>query len=134
MEMTISFPGGKKIYADYNGFVVGTDYAKNDGGEESAPTPYSLFIASIGTCAGAYILDFCHERGIDPSGIKLQLQCERNEKTHLAELINLHIDLPLAFPVKYKAAVIKTANLCTVKRNILEPPKFSITAKIREME
>ncbi len=132
MELTISFPGEKRIYAEYNGFTIETDFVKSDGGEESAPTPYSLFLASIGTCAGAFVLDFCHSRSIDTRDIKIQLQYCRSEKTHLTEQINLCIDLPKGFPEKYKSAVIKAADLCTVKRNILTPPRFNITAQIKE--
>jgi len=130
MKMKISFPEGKKVIARYNGFTIETDQAKIDGGSESAPTPYSLFMASIGTCAGAYVLYFCHERSIDASGIEIKLQWQRDEKTHLAKTIALHLDLPATFPAKYKAAVIKAADLCTVKRNMLDPPRFITTATI----
>jgi ribosomal protein S12 methylthiotransferase accessory factor len=130
MDIDFSFPSGKKINAEYNGYVVKTDFSKSDGGEESAPTAYSLFLASIGACAGAYVLDFCHSRGIDTKELKMHLRCRRSEKTHLAEQINLQIDLPQGFPEKYKSAVIKAANQCTVKRNIITPPQFSITADI----
>jgi uncharacterized OsmC-like protein len=130
MEMTISFPKGKIINATFSGFTVQTDYEKKDGGEDSAPTAYNLFLSSIGTCAGAYVLDFCSSRGIDTKGLKIHLVCQRSTETRLAEQIDLCIDLPKGFPEKYKSAVIKAADLCTVKRNILTPPQFNITAEI----
>jgi len=132
MEMDVYFPGGKKVNANYKGFTIETDQAKNEGGSGSAPEPYSLFLASIGTCAGIYVVYFCQERGIDTSGIKMKLQFERNEKKHLTEAVHIHIDLPPSFPPKYKAAVVKTAELCSVKRNILDPPQFTISADIRK--
>ena len=116
----------------YKGFTIETDQAKDEGGDGSAPEPYSLFLASIGTCAGIYVVYFCQERGIDTSDIKMRLQFERNEKMSLTEAVHIHIDLPPDFPPKYKAAVAKTAGLCSVKRNILDPPQFSISAEIRE--
>lgn len=134
MEMTVSFHGGKRINVDFDGFTVQTDYAKSDGGEESAPTAYSLFLASIGTCAGAYVLDFCHSRKIDTKAMKIHLRCRRSNKTRLAEQIDLQIELPPDFPEKYKAAVIKAADLCTVKRNILTPPQFNISALIKQRQ
>ena len=131
MEMEIFFPGGKKVNSTYKGFTVETDQPKSEGGDGSAPEPFDLFLASIGTCAGVYVVYFCDERGIDTAGIKMTLQFDRNEKKHLIEAVRIHIDLPPGFPEKYKAAVIKTAGLCTVKRNILDPPKFTVTAEIR---
>ena len=132
MEMNVSFPGAKKVNASYKGFTIETDQSKRAGGDGSAPEPYSLFLASIGTCAGIYIVYFCEKHGIDTSNIKLRLEFDKNEKKHLIEAIHIHVDLPPDFPPKYKAAVIKAAELCTVKRNILDPPKFDISAEIRE--
>ena len=132
MQMEISFPSGKKVNSTYKGFTVETDQPKDEGGDGSAPEPYDLFLSAIGTCAGVYVVYFCDERGLDAAGIKMTLEFDRNEKKHLIEAVRIHIDLPPGFPKKYKKAVIKTAGLCTVKRNIIDPPKFTITADIQE--
>ena len=128
MEMEVFFPGGKRVNSTYKGFTIETDQAKDEGGDGSAPEPYDLFLSSIGTCAGVYVVYFCHERGIDTAGIKMTLQFDRNEKKNLVETVRIHIDLPPGFPEKYKTAVIKAAALCTVKRNITDPPRFSVSA------
>jgi ribosomal protein S12 methylthiotransferase accessory factor len=128
MNMEVTLADGKKVNAEYKGFVVKTDQPKEEGGEDSAPEPYDLFLASIGTCAGVYVAYFCDERGLDATGIKLALSFERNETKHIVEAVRIHIDLPSGFPGKYKKAIVKTAGLCTVKRNILEPPEFTVTA------
>jgi len=128
MEMEISFPGGKKVNATYKGFTIETDQAKDEGGEGSAPEPYGLFLSSIGTCAGIYVISFCKQREINTSGLKLTLEFDRSDKTHLIEEIRIRIHLPPKFPEKYKAAIIRTAELCTVKRNIMTPPRFTVTA------
>ncbi|MCK5331318.1 MAG: osmotically inducible protein OsmC, partial [Candidatus Marinimicrobia bacterium] len=62
MDMKITFPGGKKINAEYNGQIIKTDQAVASGGNGSAPEPFDLFLASIGTCAGIYVLGFCQQR------------------------------------------------------------------------
>ncbi len=132
MEMEISFPGGKKVNSTYKGFTVETDQAKDEGGQGSAPEPYDLFLSSIGTCAGIYVASFCRQREIDTSKLKLTLEFDRNEKTHLIEEIRIQIHLPPGFPEKYTKAIIRTAELCTVKRNILTPPRFAVTAEIEK--
>jgi putative redox protein len=132
MEMAVTFPGGKKVNAAYKGFVVETDQPKEEGGEGSAPEPYDLFLASIGTCAGVNVVYFCEKRGLDTAGIKMTLAFDRNETRHLVEAVRIHFDLPPGFPQKYKNTIIKTAGLCAVKRNIIDPPEFIITAAIQE--
>jgi ribosomal protein S12 methylthiotransferase accessory factor len=132
MDMKISFPGGKKVNAEYNGFVIKTDQSKKEGGDGSAPEPFSLFLASLGTCAGVYVLYFCDERRIDTSGLTLNLTFDQDTQTHLVKKVKMQILLPPDFPPKYKTALIKSVSLCTVKRNITSPPEFEIIANIQK--
>ena len=126
MEMKISFPGGKKIDADYKGFTIKTDQPIREGGEGTAPEPFSLFIASIGTCTGVYVLSFCQKRNISTDNISLMLKLEKNKDTHMIEKISIEIQVPEDFPENYKKAIVKTANLCTVKKHLDNPPEIDI--------
>ncbi len=131
MDMKITFPGGKKVNAEYNGFTHQTDQPLNAGGENSAPSPFELFLASLGACAGFYVLSFCQQRGIDMTGIELRQTMALDPRTHRIGQIDIEIILPAAFPEKYRAAVVQAAQLCTVKKHLENPPKFSLFATVR---
>lgn len=131
MEIKITFPGGKKVNAEINGIVIPTDQSVEDGGEGTAPSPLSYFLASLGTCAGIYVLSFCQQRGIATEGMSLAQQMEfGTDETGKKRLSRLTLDimLPPGFPEKYRNAIVKTAELCTVKKVIMDPPEFVITA------
>ena len=128
MEMQIHFPGGKRVTSTYKGFAIETDQPKSEGGDASAPEPYDLFLSSIGTCAGVYIVYFCESRGIPTEGIATVLSFEKNERSHLMEKIIIDIRLPPEFPEKYRKAVIRAAEMCTVKRTLAAPPEIIVTA------
>jgi ribosomal protein S12 methylthiotransferase accessory factor len=130
IEMVISFPGGARVDADYGGFVIKTDQPPSGGGDGSAPTPFSLFLASLGTCAGIYVLSFCQQRGLPTDDLRIRQSMEMDPLTHMVSQVNLDIDLPAGFPEKYKAALIKSAQLCAVKRHLENPPKFKIETHI----
>ncbi len=129
MEMQIHFPGGKRVTSTYKGFTVETDQPKSESGDDSAPEPYDLFLSSIGTCAGVYIVYFCESRDIPTDEISMTLRFERNETSHLMEKIAVEIQLPPAFPDKYRKAVIRAAEMCTVKRTLTHPPEILVTTK-----
>jgi len=130
MDMEIVFPGGKKVHALYKGFTIQTDQPPHAGGDGSAPAPFDLFLASIGTCAGVYVLSFCQERNIPPQGIKLTLETERDPEKKRISRIDIHIHLPEEFPQKYREAVVRSAELCAVARLIYDPPKIDVHATI----
>jgi len=124
--MTVTFPGGKRVDAEYGGFVVKTDQPPQGGGEGSAPQPFDLFLASIATCAGIYVKGYCDSRGLATEGLSLAMQIEREPEKHRVARIVIEIKLPEGFPEKHKEAVIRAADLCAVKKHMLNPPAFEI--------
>jgi putative redox protein len=124
--MEITFDGGKVITAHSHGHVIRTDQPVADGGGDSAPSPYELFLASIGTCAGIYVKSFCDNRQISTEGIKIIENIEWNKETGLPVKISLDLKLPEEFPEKYKASLIHVADLCKVKKTMADPPQFEI--------
>ena len=122
--MEVYFPGGKKVFAKFGDFVVETDQPVRAGGDASAPTPFELFLASIATCAGFFVLEFLQKRGLSTEGAGVLLHAERDPETHMAKTASLQIKLPPDFPDKYDDAVIRAAEQCMVKRNLADPPRF----------
>jgi putative redox protein len=127
MEMEIRFPGGKKVEARFDNLTVITDQPREDGGEGSAPSPFDLFLASIGTCTGYYVLSFCQKNNIPTEHIRLTASMDWNPQKHLVEHVDIKIHVPADFPEKYKTAVVKAADVCTVKRHLHNPPTITIS-------
>lgn len=127
MDMNIYFPGGKRVYADYGGFTIETDQPARGGGGDSAPAPFDLFLASIGTCAGIYALGFMQQRDIDADGAKITMRTHADPAAGLIDKIDLELPLPAGFPDKYRDAIVNAMNLCTVKKHLHQPPAFAIT-------
>ena len=130
MDMKVYFPGNKRVHADYKGFTIETDQPEHGGGDDSAPAPFDLFIASIGTCAGIFMLDFMQRRNIPTEGAGVTLHTKRDESTGLIGLITLDLQLPPEFPEKYKDAIVNVVELCSVKRHLRQPPQFEINTNI----
>jgi putative redox protein len=133
MDITITFPGGKKVNAEVNGMVIPTDQPKLQGGDNSAPSPFLHFLASIGTCAGIYVLSFCQERKIPTDRITLSERLEYTTvdgKSTLSKIV-LDINVPPDFPEKYHKALIKVADQCAVKKTMMNPPLFEIKTVVQ---
>ncbi len=129
MPMQISFPGGVAVAAQLDSFQVLTDQPVAAGGAGSAPSPYDLFFASIGTCAGFFALRFCQQRQLSTDGLSLSLDYRRDAETKALQQVDIKIKLPVGFPEKYRGAIIKATDQCAVKKAILDPPEFSVTTE-----
>jgi putative redox protein len=130
--MEVTFEGGKVVTAHINGHVIKTDQPLDNGGGNTAPAPFELFLASIGTCAGIYVKSFCDRREIPTEGIKIIQTMEFDEIKKVPGTISIDIQLPAGFPEKYREAVVSAAELCLVKKTIASQPEFKVTTSQKQ--
>lgn len=126
MEILIDFPGGSRVDAHFGKFTVPTDQPP----VASAPTPFDVFLSSIGTCAGIYVLGFCQQRGLPTDGIQIIQRIHTNPVTKMIDEIDLEILVPATFPEKYRESLIRSAELCKVKKHLEHPPTFNVTTQV----
>jgi ribosomal protein S12 methylthiotransferase accessory factor len=126
MEMIIGFPGGSRVDAHFGSFTVATDQPP----AATAPSPFEIFLASIGTCAGIYVLGFCKQRNLPTLDIRIVEQINHSSSTGMVETIGLKIQVPPEFPEKYRDSLIRSAELCAVKKTLEKPPRFEITTEV----
>ena len=127
MEMEIGFHGSKKVETRFKGanITVGSD-------NENEPSlePLDLFFVSLGLCAGKYVMEFCRTRDIPYEDTKIILSTQWDENKRMHTHVLIQIQLPQEFPVKYKKAIIRAVDLCSVKKHIFTPPIFEVDASI----
>ncbi|MFP4086651.1 MAG: OsmC family protein [Desulfobacteraceae bacterium] len=128
--MAVSFPGGKRVDARVDDMTIHTDQAVDNGGAGAAPEPFQLFMASIATCAGIYALEFCRAREISTQDMTLTMRYEVDPKKGICDTLSINLKVPPGFPEKYKKAVVRVMDLCSVKKQMLNPPEFVIRTDI----
>ena len=121
--MKVEFPGGLKVNAKSSKHLIKTD---QNGSE---PSPFELFLASLATCGGIFALSFCNSKGISTQGMDISMDLEMNKQTGMINKIIYDVKLPDDFPVKYEKALIKSIELCSVKKHMMTPPEFEVNTK-----
>ena len=118
--MKIEFPGGLKVDARSARHLIKTDQTGSE------PSPFELFLGSLATCAGIFALSFCNSKGINTEGMDISMDLEMNKQTGMISKIVYDVKLPEGFPEKYEKALIKSIELCSVKRLMMAPPEFEV--------
>jgi putative redox protein len=125
MEMHVDFPSNLKVNAEYRGFTIETDQPLSAGGDDSAPAPFDLFLGSLATCAGIFMLAFLKQRDLPTDDAGLTMRWERGGDGMVAKVaFDLH--LPDGFPEKYERAITRAVEQCSVKRHLHQPPDFEV--------
>jgi putative redox protein len=125
-EMIVTFPGRKKVETRIGEHVIRTDQPASGGGEDSAPAPFDLFLAAIGTCAGIYVVGFCQKRELPTEGIRIVQRNHLDPETRVLVRVELDIEVPPSFPEKYRDALVRVADQCAVKKAIQAQPQFEV--------
>lgn len=131
MDLVIDFPGGVRVDAHFGPYTVTTDQPP-PGGAGTAPTPFSMFLAALGTCAGYYVLSFCQQRQLPTRGLRLLQHAEFDPSTHLVSNVAFTIQLPPGFPEKYEAAITRAAEQCKISRQFEHPPSILVSTETVE--
>lgn len=127
MDIHVTFPGGRCVNAHFGHHVLPTDQTPEHGGQGAFPEPFDVFLASLATCAGAYVLGFCLARGISTDGIEIVQRHRFADDTHRLEHVELELSLPPSFPEKYRSAVLRAAEGCKVRKTLATPPEVRVT-------
>jgi ribosomal protein S12 methylthiotransferase accessory factor len=129
-EMTVTLPGGKRVDTQIGKHVIRTDQPASSGGEDSAPTPFDLFLASLGTCAGIFVAGFCQKRGLPAEGIRIAQRNHVDAETGVLQRVELDVVVPPGFPEKYLDALVRVADQCKVKKAVQAQPTFEVKAVV----
>jgi ribosomal protein S12 methylthiotransferase accessory factor len=129
--MDIEFTGGLRVEALHDGYRIRTDQPTVVGGDGTAPSPFDLFLASIGTCAGYYALRFLQQRNLDTEGLAVTLAVEPSDPGRHIRAIRIEVTLPPRFPEKYRDAILRSIDQCAVKRHLVEPPEVEVVVRPR---
>jgi ribosomal protein S12 methylthiotransferase accessory factor len=129
-EILVTLPGGRRVDARLGEHLVRTDQPRDNGGEDTAPSPFQLFLAAIGTCAGIFVQGFCAKRGLPTEGIRIVERVRYAEDGTLAG-VDLDIEVPAGFPDKYREALVRVADQCSVKKAIQAQPVFQVRTVVQ---
>lgn len=129
MELIIDFPGGQRVDAHVGAITIKTDQGSIDQ-PDAEPSPFLLFLASLGTCAGIYVLSFCQKRNLPTDDVRIVQHVQRNNDTHMVDRIDIEIEVPSDFPEKYYEALVRSASQCAVKKHIEDPPSINTYVQV----
>ncbi len=131
VEIEVTLPGGRRVDARVRGHLIHTDQPVEAGGADAAPSPFELFLASLGACAGIFVQGFCAARGIPTDGLRIVERAEYDGGA--LSNVSLELQVPETFPARYRDAVRTVMEQCSVKKAIAAQPRITthVSASLR---
>lgn len=134
MELTVNYLGDAQFEAEARGHKVVCDQPADNGGADEGMTPPEFLLASLGTCAGFYAVQYLKVRKLPVEGLKVKVTCEKVLGPARLENFVIGIETPAQLDEKDVEGVRRAAEKCLVKNTMLMPPAMAvqITAAVAE--
>jgi len=125
--IVVSWDGGVRFTADIRGHKVTVDQTQRGGGEDSAPTPLELLPTALGTCVALYVQQFLVTRGLDPTGMTVEVGTVGAANPNRIARFAVEVKIPGGVPEKYRDAVKRAAEGCTVHHTLSHGPEIAVS-------
>jgi len=125
--ITVTWDGGVRFTADIRGHKVSVDQPPQGGGQDTAPMPLELLPASLGTCVALYVNRFLLTRGLDATGMRVEVATQAASDPHRIARFDVAVTVPGGVPEKYRDALRRAAEGCTVHHSITHGPRIEVS-------
>jgi uncharacterized OsmC-like protein len=122
----VTWDGGVRFTADIRGHKVRVDQPRQGGGEDSAPGPLELLPASLGTCVAYFVQQFLTTRGLDTTGLEVEVGVMGAPDPHRIGRFEVRVLLPGGVPERYRDQVARVAETCTVHHTLTHRPEIVV--------
>jgi uncharacterized OsmC-like protein len=123
--IAVTYAGRDRLRIDVRGHVLSADQPAEDGGEDTAPTPTELFLASLAACVAFYSERFLRRHKLSTEGLKVSCAYCWAENPHRVGEIDLTVTAPGITAAK-REAFTRVIEHCTVHNTLEHPPEVRI--------
>ncbi len=125
--LTVTWDGGVRFTADIRGHKVTVDQPRQAGGTDAGPMPVELLPAALGTCVAFYVQQFLVTRGLDATGLEVQVLTAGAAHPNRIGLLEVSVSVPKGIPEQYRDAVVRAAQSCTVHHSLTHTPQINVS-------
>ena len=117
--------GGLKFTTDIRGHQVVVDQPQGAGADE-APTPLELMGASVSACVALYVQQFCHSRGLNYEGMRVETDMVGARGPSRVGQFNVRVVLQEEIPEEYEAMLERVAKSCPAHNTLVHGSEVAV--------
>lgn len=117
-KITTYYKGDMLFESEIAGHKILIDVPYEMGGEDRGPTPPQLFIASLGSCIGAFVAHYCELKDIDARELSVDISFDKAENPTRLTNLQVEVNLPHGDCENREKAMLRVAEHCPVHETI----------------
>jgi uncharacterized OsmC-like protein len=136
MEVKISHLGqvAFSVQARSHSFVC--DQPRDNGGEDAGMTPPEFMLASLGSCAAFYAVQYLKTRNLIQSatqtGVEVTVTAEKLKQPVRLGNFKIQVVSPVSLTDEQNEGLMRSVHHCLIHNTLLSPPEIAIELSTRE--
>jgi putative redox protein len=132
MEVKVSHLGQVRFNIQSRNHSILCDQPTDNGGEDTAMTPPELMLASLGSCAAFYAVQYLKARQLADSGVEVSVTAEKLKGPARLGNFNIHVEYPVALDQDHQEGLMRSVKHCLIHNTMLTQPEINIELVSKE--
>jgi uncharacterized OsmC-like protein len=126
MEVKVAHLDQVKFSIQARSHTIVCDQPPENGGEDSGMTPPELLLASLGSCAAFYAVQYLKTRNLAQSGVEVTVTAEKLKQPARVGNFRIRVLSPVALTEEQREGLMRSVHHCLIHNTLLSPPEISI--------
>ena len=126
MEVKVTHLDQVKFSIQSRSHTILCDQPAENGGEDSGMTPPELLLASLGSCAAFYAVQYLKTRKLAESGVEVSVTSEKLKSPARLGNFRIQVSCPVPLTEEHSEGLMRSVKHCLVHNTLLSPPEIAI--------
>jgi uncharacterized OsmC-like protein len=105
------------------------DQPQENGGSDMGMTPPELMLASLGSCAAYYAVQYLKARNLPSSGVEVLVDAEKLKNPARIGDFRIEVSCPQALSEEQQLGMIRSVHACLIHNTLMSVPEIAIELK-----
>jgi len=132
MEVKITHLDRVKFAIQSRSHTIVCDQPADNGGEDSGMTPPELLLASLGSCAAFYAVQYLKTRNLAESGVEVTVTAEKLKQPARLGNFRVNVVCPVSLTEAHTEGLMRSVHHCLIHNTLLTPSEIEVELAIAE--
>jgi len=128
MEVTVHHLDNVRFEAVARNHRLVSDQPPAIGGADTGMTPPELLLASLGTCAAYYAVEFLKARSLPSAGLEITVSAEKASQPARLGSFRIEVTLP-GLEARHEEGLLRAVHKCLIHNTLTQTPAVEIALR-----
>ncbi len=126
MEIMVESLGGVQFEIKARKHTLICDQPAENNGYDEGMTPPELLLASLGSCAAYYAVDYLKRSHLEEEGVKVRVTADKVKGPFRLDNFDIEVEVPSAIQSQHWQGIEDAVHHCIIHNTLLHPPNIHV--------